>query len=245
MFVASAGAGPIRRPVGKMLIRTALGLADFRSYRDQASLRCVQQIGCARNDDRVFPDLAFSLPVELLTTGSAGKRSRPVVGIGVMEHGGMYGNEEITGADYVRYVESLSSFASWLLHRGYDIRLLIGDVADAKTAATFRGIIGNRIDDRDMARVTTGQITSSDQLLAEIAGTEFMVATRFHNILLGLFFHKPTIAISFHHKCSGLMEEMGLSEYCLAIQAFNCENLISLFLKTEENADVFKETNKD
>jgi|SRR6516225_3197928 len=38
--------------------------------------------------------------------------------------------------------------------------------------------------------------------------------------------HKPVIAISFHHKCTSLMSDMGLAEYCHDINHMNAGRLI-------------------
>jgi polysaccharide pyruvyl transferase WcaK-like protein len=63
-----------------------------------------------------------------------------------------------------------------------------------------------------------------------------VVATRFHNALLALYLDKPTMAISFHHKCSSLMKQMGLSEYYQDINQLSTEKLIEQFCDLEKNA---------
>ena len=55
---------------------------------------------------------------------------------------------------------------------------------------------------------------SFEKLLSHIEATDFVVGTRFHNLLFSLLMGKPVIAITFHHKCSSLMAEMGLADYC-------------------------------
>ena len=46
---------------------------------------------------------------------------------------------------------------------------------------------------------------------------------------MSLLLSKPVIAISFHHKCSSLMSDMGLSEYCHDINQMNADTLIEQF----------------
>src|SRR5262249_91261 len=53
--VVSVGAGPIHHPLSKRFLRWALGLAAYRSYRDEFSQRLVRSIG-VKVDDGVFPD---------------------------------------------------------------------------------------------------------------------------------------------------------------------------------------------
>jgi polysaccharide pyruvyl transferase WcaK-like protein len=79
-------------------------------------------------------------------------------------------------------------------------------------------------------------VDSVEDLLSQIASTEIVVATRFHNVLLALLCNKPVIAISFHHKCESLMSAMGLSSYCLDINELKAETLIDKFCDLETNA---------
>ena len=82
LFV-SVGAGPIYTRLGQFLVKSTLALADYRSYRDDSSLTCVKAIGFARPHDKVYPDLAFSLP-ETLIPSPGRSESRRIVGLGLM-----------------------------------------------------------------------------------------------------------------------------------------------------------------
>jgi polysaccharide pyruvyl transferase WcaK-like protein len=53
---------------------------------------------------------------------------------------------------------------------------------------------------------------------------------------------KPVIAISFHHKCSSLMSEMRLSEYCHDIHQMDVDRLIEQFQKLERDRETIKHT---
>jgi len=44
------------------------------------------------------------------------------------------------------------------------------------------------------------------------------------------------ISISFHHKCTSLMSEMGLAEYCHDINYMNARRLIEQFQGLERDA---------
>jgi polysaccharide pyruvyl transferase WcaK-like protein len=235
MFV-SVGAGPLERCTGRLLIKSALSLADFRSYRDEATLAYLRDIGLRSRGDRVYPDLAFSLPAPPANRDAA-KRPRPVVGLGVMLYGAMYGIEKTTSAHYAGYVETLAGFAQWLLNRDYDIRLLKGDLSDPTVAMEFKALLKDRFGFDDDHRIIDDPIQSVDDLLAQLAASDLVVATRFHNVLLALFLNKPCISISFHHKCSSLMKQMGLGEYSQDIRNLNTETLIEQFCQLEKNAD--------
>jgi polysaccharide pyruvyl transferase WcaK-like protein len=238
LLFVSAGAGPLDTAIGRALIKSALSLADFRSFRDQATLEYLRGIGFERQADRVFPDLAFSLPAPAVPRALARHNRHPVVGLGLMEFGGLYGVEKTTRGQYSAYIEALIGFVRWLIDRGYDIRLLIGDISDEPSVDDFKSRLSES--SIPMDRVIAERVTSTENLLSQIDATDFVVATRFHNVLLSLFLGKPAIAISFHHKCSSLMSHMGLSEYCQDIQKLSFDKLAEQFYQMEKNADTLR-----
>jgi polysaccharide pyruvyl transferase WcaK-like protein len=239
LFV-SVGAGPIYSVLGRYFVRSALSLADFRSYRDDASMRYLRDIGFPTNSDRVYPDLVFSLPQAMIPNRGTKQGKRPVVGLGLMENQGKYSAEKPSNAIYLAYLENLVLLAKWLLGHGYDIRLLIGDAYDQALVEEFKSLLTTRLAVFDDTRILHAPATSAEQLLAQLAGTDIVVATRFHNILLALLLNKPAISISFHHKCASLMEEMGLSAYCQDINRMDAGRLIEQFQDLERNADKLK-----
>ena len=129
---------------------------------------------------------------------------------------------------YDRYLESLAVFVCWLLDHEYDVKLLLGD-ADTFVIDDLRAVLRERLASDTNERVTYRPIGSVDELLSQLSATDLVVATRFHNVLMSLLLNKPVIAISFHHKCSSLMSEMGLSEYCHDINQMNADALIEQF----------------
>jgi polysaccharide pyruvyl transferase WcaK-like protein len=88
-------------------------------------------------------------------------------------------------------------------------------------------------------------VESPEELLSELATTDALVATRFHNVVLALLLTKPAIAISFHHKCASLMDEMGMARYCHDINHLNADQLIQCFCELEKNAEVVKTALKE
>ena len=226
--------------LGRWLVKSILSLADFRSYRDQSTMQCLAGIGFKTDSDRVYPDLAFSLPQPVIPQRGAGNSRRPVVGLGVMEYAGKYSVANPTDKTYLAYLDNLATFVEWLLARGYYVRLLIGDLGDTNAKNNFRDLLRKRISASDEERIVDEPIRSPDDLLLQIAATDLVVATRFHNVLLSLFCNKPVISISFHHKCESLMSSMGLSEYCLNLNDFDADQLSEKFCRLERNCDALK-----
>jgi polysaccharide pyruvyl transferase WcaK-like protein len=240
LLLVSVGAGPIYSARGRWFVKSILSLADFRSYRDNSTLQCLSGIGFRAGNDRVSPDLAFSLPEPAVPRREAGKSRRAVVGLGVMEYAGKYSVAYPTDKIYSAYLHNLATFVEWLFARGYDVRLLIGDLGDVPAKEEFRDLLRDRISGCHEERLIDEPIRSVEDLLVQIAETDLVVATRFHNVLLSLFCNKPVISIAFHHKCESLMSAMGLSEYCLNINGLKAEQLIERFCDLERNCDKIK-----
>jgi polysaccharide pyruvyl transferase WcaK-like protein len=240
LLFVSIGAGPIYGFLGRCFVRAILSLADFRSYRDNSTMQYLKGIGFRADNDRIYPDLAFSLPEAVIPHQGTRKSRRSVVGLGVMACAGKYSVSSPSDATYSAYLESLVTIARWLLTREYDVRLLSGDLGDTDARQAFRAALREQLSVCDEAHIIDEPICSVEDLFAQIAATDIVVATRFHNVLLALLCNKPVIAISFHHKCESLMSAMGLSRYCLDINDLNADRLIQKFRDLETNADQMK-----
>jgi polysaccharide pyruvyl transferase WcaK-like protein len=238
LLFVSVGAGPIYRALGRCLTKSALSLADFRSYRDNSTMKYLQGIGFPTNNDRVYPDLAFSLPDAVIPHDDVQEGARPVVGVGLMDYAGRYSVDKPSNTIYLAYLEKLAIFAGWLIMHGYDVRLLIGDLRyDKSVVREFKDVLKSHGHMHDERRIIDEEVSSVEQLLSQLAATDVVVATRFHNVLFSLICKKPVIAISFHHKCASLMSAMGLSAYCQDINHLNADKLIEQFCDLEKNAE--------
>ena len=240
LLFVSVGAGPFYSRAGRFFVKSALSLADFRSYREEPSRHWLERIGFRSDKDPLYPDLAFSLSPTVLPRRRETKGRRLVVGLGLMEYAGRLTAEKPVSAVHAAYLQTLAEFVRWLLARDYDVRLLVGDFTDEAVRREFKSLLAKRGLTQDEGRIIDEPIESVEDLLSQIAETEFVVATRFHNILLSLFLNKPTVAISFHHKCSSLMSQMGLADYCEEMNTLTLDRLIDQFGRVEKNAHSLK-----
>lgn len=235
LFFVSVGAGPLYSRLGRVFAKSALAIADYRSYRDTSSLDYLKSIGFVRKDDRVYPDLVFSLPESVIPHGPIKKNGRSVVGLGLMEYAGKYSVDRPSPAIYRTYLDTLLIFVTWLLDRNYDVRLLVGDTCDSAVVQELKQMLNERLSRDDAERVFDEPAASVEDLLLQLAATEIVVATRFHNVLAALLLNKPVISISFHHKCASLMSQMGLAEYCQDMNDLKAAKLIEQFRQLEKN----------
>ena len=239
LLFVSVGAGPLFGRRGRWLIKSALRLATFRSYRDSDTQLYLNGIGFDTRGDKVYPDLAFSLE-KSGTHRRDVRKPRRQVGLGLMMYAETFGIDPPSDVVYTAYLEALVVFVKWLLARDYDVRLLIGDISDRPVTREFRELLKTRSVVYDEGRVIDEPVTSVDNLLSQLKTTEFVVATRYHNCLLALLLDKPVISISFHQKCASLMSDMGLSAYCQDIKQLDSDWLISQFCELEKGADTLK-----
>ena len=242
LLFVSVGAGPLYSRKAKLFIKVALRLADFRSFRDESSVQYLKRIGFRADNDPVCPDLAFGLTDIDIAHHKTRQGRRPVVGLGLMEYAGKYSVEKPSNAVHTGYLDQLTIFVSWLLRNGYDVRLLIGDLADVSVTKQFRTLLKQRAVTQEGARIIDEPIDSVEDLLVQLAACDYVVATRFHNVLLAIVLGKPVVAISFHHKCISLMKQMGLQQYLQDMDTLQAHKLIQLFCEMVNNAEQIKRT---
>ncbi len=240
LLFVSVGAGPLDHPLSRWIIKFAISLADYRSYRDSFSKEYLASIGFNTDTDFVYPDLAFSLRPDIPGSQNRNGNAR-VIGLGLMDYYGKKSIPEHGQVVYQRYVEKIASFVTWLLDRQYTVRLLIGDVAyDRHVKADVLNILKQRGGRHPEWRIIDDPVSSVEQLIAQLATVDMVVATRFHNILLALMLNKPVVAVSYHEKIPSLMSGVGLAEYCQTIDDLDVQRLVAQFIKLEQNREVLK-----
>jgi polysaccharide pyruvyl transferase WcaK-like protein len=239
MFV-SVGAGPIYGGFARWLVKSALSLADFRSYRDSPSAQYLEDIGFRTNRDRVFPDLVFSHPRAVMADSAPRNHRRPVVALGLMSYAGRYSVPNPKDETYVAYLQNLAQAVRWLILQKFDVNVLIGNLWDLPVRQEFRRVLREKLSEAEERHIIEEPVTCVEQLVSQLAAADLVVATRYHNVLLALLNNKPAISISFHPKCASLMDAMGLSEYCLDIHTLKADSLIEMFRELQENAGKLK-----
>lgn len=208
---------------------TALRLADYRSYREQAAVNYLKEHGFDTSRDALYPDLVFSLDMNgRRAQALQGSEARPCVGLGVMAYRG-WRAEAGSGDEIFRvYVDKLKKLLLWLLEGGRTVRILVGDQGDEPCVAALLEFVDS-FGDRWKGAVVAERITDVDSLLAEISRVDIVVATRFHNVLCSTMLGKPVVSIGYHSKNDELMASMGLGAYCQRLEALDVELLQQQF----------------
>ena len=235
LIFLSVGAGPLEGKLSRLFCKAALRLSSYRSYRDEASRSFVQAKLNVGKDDPVYPDLAYSLRAEVR---SKVESQQSVVGLGVMAYCDPRHWPEKDSSVYRGYLEKLASFADWLMDKNYVISLLVGEsIADRRAVKDFIAILQSRDGwSHRAALIKEEPILTVTELLQQIAQTNWIVASRLHNVLLATFLQRPVIALSYQPKVDALMEESGQGRYCLPIERFDLQTLKARFADLQEHA---------
>ncbi|MQA03024.1 MAG: hypothetical protein GEV07_09970 [Streptosporangiales bacterium] len=212
------GAAYTTQPVTRYLIAMAARLAHYRSYRDALSKAAMTRMGVDTTGDHVYADLAFALPAPEPTGG----RGR-TVGVGVMAYHGTTLDRRQADTIHDTYRTTLRGFVAWLAEHGYAVRLFIGDAVDEHVT---RAIVDQLPAHGDVTVVPT---TTYDDLLRAMADVDYVVASRYHNLLAALLLGRPTVSISYAEKNDALLADAGLADFCHPLRSLHLSRLVTSF----------------
>ena len=236
------GVGPIYGRISRLLIRTALSLADYRSFRDENSRNRIRESGFDSGRDPVFPDLVFGLDPKLIAHRRNASNQVRRVGLGVMFHHDIHlWNPHEQEKQNSAYLEKMCDFVIWLVEHNYQIRILQGD---AKHDESARAELKNLLEKRGIHYKRAGIIdegsSTVENLITQIADVDIVVSPRFHNLLLGLMLNIPAISISYDPKNDCLLDGVGLGGFCQALPALRVDRLIEQFTELEARRNQVK-----
>jgi polysaccharide pyruvyl transferase WcaK-like protein len=230
--LVSVGASVLSQRLTKWLFTSAARLAFYRSYRDTGSYEAMRRAGVDVTRDRIYPDLAFALPVP-----AAGPSDPLTVGVGVMDYYGTNDDRRHADEIHASYMEKMKHFVRWLADSGHKIRLFGGDNRwdDSVVQEILADLRAHRPDLEPMCAVAE-PVTSLAELMREMAPVGTVVAIRYHNVLCALKLGKPTLSIGYAGKHDLLMAEMGLPEFCQFANTLDVDRLIEQFTELQSRS---------
>jgi polysaccharide pyruvyl transferase WcaK-like protein len=240
-YYINVGAGPLRDWLSKRFVRLALLLTDYASFRDENSRACVQDIGFRRAAD-VFPDNVYSLEIPVFNISKARTDRRPLVGFSPMA----YRDPRVSSWDkdqaaFDRYIHRLALFASSLARDRYRLRLFSTEVSfDSPAIEDVRRALQSDASITDSSSFTHDQVPGATTLFSQMSSMDYVVTSRFHGVVFAHLMNKPVLAISPHPKVATLMDDLGLSAYCVDIRIFELDLLLNIFSRLIENQDNIK-----
>jgi len=142
---------------------------------------------------------------------------------------------------YDSFIEKLSAFGSALIGSGYRIVLFTTDIwFDSQTIEDLKNALDKQIGLAQSCWITVRRVETTEALLSTICLVDYVVTCRFHGVVFAHLLNKPVLAISHHPKVATLMNDIGLSEYCVDIDSFEADSLLSTFRLLVENGESIK-----
>lgn len=226
------GAGPLKSRRGKFLVRRSLELGTYASFRDQKSKDMIRTIGFTKAAE-VRPDCVYNW--SRFQDGGIIPRqpsARLAVGISPMR---VYWDSDSNV--YARQIKELGKFGRWLAEEGHNLCLFSTEnPSDDEPIADLASSIGERGAE---VRWDCPKIDDLDSLLRCMTKLDYVLTCRFHGVVFAHLMKIPVIAIAHHPKVTTLMQDIGLSEYCIDFNQFDAERLREVFGKVvERNAAI-------
>jgi len=235
----SVGAGPFSHRLGGWLIRSSLGLAHYRSYRDVDSKRRLEAIGFDTAHDAVYPDLVFGLSRRHLAELQAPARSARIVALGLKDYATPV--DAADSSSYRDYLETMATFVAWLQSQGHAVRLIIGDAQyDTRVREDLIALLEARGAGAREPLLLSDPVPTVEELLRQLRETDAVVSPRFHNLVLALMLNKPVIALSDLPKIDALLADLGLGRFCLPLQGLTAGKLTERFTQLQNDAGRLK-----
>jgi polysaccharide pyruvyl transferase WcaK-like protein len=242
-IVLNAGVGPLRRPLSTGFVRAALSLSDYASFRDEQSRALVRRIGF-KGSAHLSSDSAYGIDVSALTSNRIQGKSKVVVGLAPLAHADPRLLHKRDCAVYHSFIQQVGSFAAELIRNHYCVTLFCTDigvdaplVADLERAVKACAGVGDGNSNGSLRRVHQW---STEELLSNMASMDYVVASRFHAVVFAHMLNIPVLAISNHTKVTTLMNDLGLSQYCVDVNKCDADVLGQAFVSLVSNRDEIK-----
>jgi len=239
MALPSVGVGPIKSRMSGLLIRKSVEWARFVSVRDEGSARVLRTIG-VRRQLAMCPDMAWAY-VASKPEGDPPKGARTVVGVNVMPHQDPRYWPNGDQSWYREHTRKMASFVANLLRHGDRVLLFSSQTrADRLVADDLRRDLSDRgLADHAQLEWAVDRIETAEQLVDAVSRCDYVVAARFHSVLLPLSFGIPTIGLAYQQKTVELLAQAGQSAHCLDINSFELEELERALekLRAEDSPD--------
>jgi colanic acid/amylovoran biosynthesis protein len=217
----SQSVGPFYRKIDKWMLATTLKkTANLVIIREGISMELLKSMGvtnCVRSIDA-----GFLLTSNHKATGRA-KLHTPTRSIAI----GVTARKWLAASDQRAYEKAMAETLDYLVHKHGAYVVFIPQVT-----AEFHGD-----DDRIVSEAIFSEMTEKEHalVLTENFGyreiktiydqLDFILGTRFHSVIFSLTSYVPAMAIEYEHKTSGIMQELGLSQWVIKIEDVNPEAL--------------------
>ncbi|MBR9728207.1 polysaccharide pyruvyl transferase family protein [Shewanella intestini] len=233
--------GPITGISNRTFVRYILSRVDKLYVREGISLEYLKSIGVFNSE------LAFDLGYYSKEKDTLRHETKKVIsntlnvkkiGITVRPYRFPHSSDPIE-----RYENYISSIAEYCNKNSDCEFYFIVQVQGPSKHETDLIAISDVISKLEMSvsyKIVDGDFDYKD-LMTVYKGLDFLIGTRFHSVIFSQVMGVPSMAIAYGgNKSKGIMEDIGLGEYVVAIEEINFETLNIMMANLQNNADEYK-----
>jgi polysaccharide pyruvyl transferase WcaK-like protein len=230
-YFVNVGAGPLEKSLSKWFIRRSLCVADYVSFRDDDSRALVERIGF-KGKSEVSVDCVYGLELFAQNTTNLQAWGETIVGISPMGYCDPRRYWDQNQSAYEDYIHKLASFGAWLIRQQRRVKVFSTEISfDGDAIEDLTTALKNSVGAVASAGITLEPVHALPGLISAIRGSEYIVTSRYHGVVFAHLMNRPVLAISHHPKVTSLMHDLGFSEYCIDIRAFDLDLLKDKFTR--------------
>jgi polysaccharide pyruvyl transferase WcaK-like protein len=238
LVIVNVGAGPLRTPLARFFVASAVRCADYASFRDEESQKLIRSIGVSTRT-YVYPDSVYALD---MSSAPASLSQPPLVGLNPMGYADPRIWPEPDAAKYASVLDHLTDFAVWLLGQNYRVKIFTSDPSvDVYAIDDLRQRLAQHVTPAALDQMFGIASNEVPILLDEMRTYDFVVTPKFHGVVFSHMLQKPVLAISYHNKINDLMRAAGHLGDCLDIDDFDSERLKIAFQSLVDRAPELRE----
>lgn len=225
----------LESPLSKRMLFSAMRAAQFRCFRDPATLQLLNEHGF-REASSVAPDPAFGLPREVLDRVPSPPDTRPFAVVSPISHTAWSGEMDPA---HEPYTMAIVAACTHLLQKGLDVRIVCSQrVMDKPLAERIAAMVIAR--GAAANRVTVMAPESVSAFVADVRDAQVVVASRLHAAILSLAAGAPVVAVSYSRKVSQMMSDAGLREWSNDLHGLNLAQLLALLDRALDQSSVLR-----
>lgn len=201
---------PLRNPLSRKLLENILNNCVFVTFREEFSLRHVQEMGIETKEMKVFPDFSFFSVSSFAPKHSKPyprNNEKPTIGFTLIDW------QEAGSDKRDSYIIAIINLMRHILTTQNCKILIIPQVTypPKNTIEITKSIIDSL--DRGEVEVITEEL-SLDDIIETYSQLDFLVASRVHSAIFSLCTGTPVLTISYDEpKAEGIMKMIGLDKH--------------------------------
>lgn len=242
--------GPLRNTLAKRMALKCLKKCTLLTTREHVSESFVKGLGLS---PVYSPDFGFYLkPKEASFSGflkNAGFKldtKNVIITARPYRFSGQRNSEIL----YEKYTSSIASLVIYLVkNKQYGVTLFahtLGPSTHENDVLAINDILKKIEEVKEKISVINDSSLTCQDVEKIYSYFDYLIGTRFHSVIFGLNVNVPSIAIAYGgNKGKGIMEAMGMDEFCLKIEDVTGDKMCRIFDQLEDHSDDFKNTIKE